>query len=673
MTRNRNRFRPAVWAAPVLTLAAWSATFAPPLATGVAWSDVVWAVPFTVFSVIGAVIVAYQHTKLVGWIVSGIGLAMALAALEVAVLRAVDSSAGGHAVARWLVLAQPFGLIGYGLIVLLVLTFPDGRLPTRRWRMLVFVLFLFLLLVAVDQAVSTQPGASGLPVGAMADPRISHVLDPLTSFDLNGALLFLAGCGLLSRYRTESTVGRQQIKWFAVATTALISCAVAGGLADAVAGRDDLRAVLQSTGLVCFACGIGVAVVKHRLYDVDLVISRGVTYLVLVGGTTLLYIVMVVGLGSLVGGTTRSNLVLSVTATAVIAVVFHPAQRVVQQAANRLVFGRTQTPYDTLTSFTRHLTGNNEAETLVQQMADAVALGARAEAVGIHLIDDATTPVATSPPGEGLPARSPEHSMAVTHLGEPLGTLSVWTRPGLPLNHTGQRLIGDLAFPAGLLLHNARLTAELGRRIDELRSSRQRLVATQDAERRRLERDLHDGAQHDLVALRMKLGLAEREAGPTSDGLAVLLAELREDTGRALENIRHLSRGLYPPLLESQGLTAALTAHARRLPLRVDVVGGPHRFTRGIETAVYFCCVEALQNTIKHAKADRAGIRLSSADGRLHVSVRDDGHGFDPDACQSGTGLQNLTDRVEALTGTLHITTGDTGTTITADIPAQQV
>src|SRR3954454_5316177 len=374
-----------------------------------------------------------------------------------------------------------------------------------------------------------------------------------------------------------------------------------------------------------------------------------------------------------VGATTRSTLALSVIATAVIAVVFHPAQRALQQAANRLVFGRTQTPYDTLTSFTRKLAGNNAAGNLVQQMVDAVAHGVRAEAAGIHLIGDSMTAAATSPQGEDLPARSPEHSMTVTHLGERLGTLSVWTRPGLPLNHTGQRLLSDLALPAGLVLHNARLTAELGRRIDELRSSRQRLVATQHAERRRLERMIHDGAQHDLVALRMKLGLAERKAGPTRAVLAVLLAELRDDTGRALENIRHLSRGLYPPLLESQGLTSALTAHARRLPLRVDVLGGPQRFTRGIETAVYFCCVEALQNTIKHAAADRAGIRLCCADGRLQVSVRDNGQGFDPDACRAGMGLQNLTDRVEALTGTLHIASGDTGTTITTDIPAQPV
>src|SRR3954469_13244300 len=126
MTSGGSRIGPVVWAAPVLTLATWTATFTPPLASGMGLADVVWAVPFTVFSVIGAVIVGHQHTNRVGWILSGIGLAMALAALELTVLRSANSSTEGHAIARWLVVAQPFGLIGYGLLVLLVLTFPDG-------------------------------------------------------------------------------------------------------------------------------------------------------------------------------------------------------------------------------------------------------------------------------------------------------------------------------------------------------------------------------------------------------------------------------------------------------------------------------------------------------------------------------------------------------------------
>jgi signal transduction histidine kinase len=666
-----DRRRTAVWAALTVTLATWVAAFSPPVATDVTASDVIWAVPFPVFAVVGAIILAHQHANRIGWMLCGIGLGMGLAALELDLLERLYSSRG-HALVAWLVPLQPFGLAAFGLIVMLLLTFPDGHLPSRRWSILVGALCLFLLLVAVDQAISTRPASPGLPVSALANGRLSAALDPLTSFNLNGLLLLVAGAGLTSRYRSAGSVARQQIKWFAVATTVLVGCAVAGGVADGVAHREDVRAVIQSTGLVCFAAGIGLAVVKHHLYDVDLIISRGMAYAGLVGVSTLIYIGLVIVVGSLAGRSTGANLVLSVAATAVIAVIFHPLQGALQDAANRFVFGRRQTPYESLASFTRQLATTYAAGDLLQRMADALAQGVRARAAGIYLFNgDSHTEVAVSPPATPPPPTAPERALDVRHHGERLGTLAIWTQPGLPLNATEQRLLADLAVQAGLVLQNARLTVELEHRVEELRASRRRLVAAQDDERRRLERDLHDGAQHDLVALRMKLGLAEREAIPSSARVASLLADLRQETGLALENIRRLSRGLYPPLLESQGLTAALTAHARRLPIPVDVRGCEQRFTREIETAIYFCCVEALQNTAKHAGASKAGLDFEYTGGQLLLQLHDDGHGFDPCAHRHGSGLQNITDRIEALGGTIHLTSGLTGTRIEAEVPAE--
>jgi signal transduction histidine kinase len=229
--------------------------------------------------------------------------------------------------------------------------------------------------------------------------------------------------------------------------------------------------------------------------------------------------------------------------------------------------------------------------------------------------------------------------------------------------------LSDLALQAGLVLHNARLSAELERRLEDLRASRLRLVTAQDHERRRLERDLHDGAQHDLVALRMKLGLAEGIARSSSTQLATVLAELRDDTAATLENIRRLSRGLYPPLLESQGLAAALTAHARRLSVPVQVRAREGRFPYDIETAVYFCCVEALQNAAKHSCAGQAWISIDEVDGRLRFEIGDDGRGFDLARTNGGSGLQNIRDRVDALEGTLQIASGAEGTRIEGSIP----
>jgi signal transduction histidine kinase len=219
-------------------------------------------------------------------------------------------------------------------------------------------------------------------------------------------------------------------------------------------------------------------------------------------------------------------------------------------------------------------------------------------------------------------------------------------------------------------VHSAHLTEELEQRLLELRASRLRLVAAQDAERRRFERDLHDGAQQDLVTLRMKLGQAE-QAASADPAMTMLLAEVREHTAATLESIRRLSRGLYPPLLQSQGLVPALTAHARRLPLPVDVRGPDARFPADVETAFYFCCVEALQNVVKHADASGGRIALADEDGDLRFEVTDDGRGFAADGARAGSGLQNMSDRLEALGGRLEVRSDRAGTRICGRVPAR--
>jgi signal transduction histidine kinase len=168
----------------------------------------------------------------------------------------------------------------------------------------------------------------------------------------------------------------------------------------------------------------------------------------------------------------------------------------------------------------------------------------------------------------------------------------------------------------------------------------------------------------------MKLGQAERAAATGNPDLGGLLAELRQHTAATLESIRRLSRGLYPPLLQSQGLVPALTAHARRMPLPVEVHGAETRFAPEVETAVYFCCVEALQNVVKHADATRCRIALSGEDGDLRFEVSDDGCGFAADGARAGSGLQNMSDRLEALGGRLEVRSDPAGTRIRGSVPA---
>jgi signal transduction histidine kinase len=216
------------------------------------------------------------------------------------------------------------------------------------------------------------------------------------------------------------------------------------------------------------------------------------------------------------------------------------------------------------------------------------------------------------------------------------------------------------------VLRNVRL-------IEELRASRQRLVAAQDEERRRLERNLHDGAQQQLVALAVKQRLAESFVRRDPDGAAQMLVELQADTVEALENLRDLARGIYPPLLADQGLAAALEAQVRKTPVAVTIESdGVARYAQEIEAAAYFCCLEALQNVAKYAGASKATVRLIDEQGWLNFVVADDGAGFDPAETALGTGLQGMADRVQALGGALEIRSrpGE-GTTLTGRIPTR--
>jgi signal transduction histidine kinase len=275
--------------------------------------------------------------------------------------------------------------------------------------------------------------------------------------------------------------------------------------------------------------------------------------------------------------------------------------------------------------------------------------------------------------GQLLPAiPDSDRAVAVRHQGELLGALTVRKRVGESLSPTEAKLLDDLANQAGLVLKNVGLAAELLQRLDELRASRQRLVAAQDSERRRLERNLHDGAQQNVVALKVKLGLARALAQKDPAKAKELVGQLGSDADEALQTLRDLARGIYPPLLADKGLAAALEAQARRATLPVAVeADGVGRYPRELEAAVYFCVLEALQNVQKYANASRATVQLSIDDGRLSFEVTDDGRGFDPLTTHRGSGLTNIADRLDALGGGLEIDSAPgRGTRLKGTLPA---
>jgi signal transduction histidine kinase len=271
----------------------------------------------------------------------------------------------------------------------------------------------------------------------------------------------------------------------------------------------------------------------------------------------------------------------------------------------------------------------------------------------------------------GLPAMDATLGLRVAHHGELLGALSLEKAPGERLTPAEEHLARDLAAGAGLVLRNVRLTEELLARLDELHASRQRIVAAQDAERRRLERNIHDGAQQQLVALAVKVRLARGLCGRDPQKASAMLADVEGEVAQALEDLRDLARGIYPPLLADQGLVSALRAQARKAPVPVSVEAhGVERYPQEVEAAVYFCVLEALQNVAKYAGATRVEVRVGAEAGRLSFAVQDDGAGFDPSAKGFGTGLQGMSDRLAALGGALTVASSPgRGSTISGWLP----
>jgi signal transduction histidine kinase len=394
-----------------------------------------------------------------------------------------------------------------------------------------------------------------------------------------------------------------------------------------------------------------------------------------------------VGVGGVTG--TKSNLPLSIAATFIVAVAFEPAKGRMERLANRIVYGHRATPYEVLSEFSERVADAVASEELLARMARVLGEGTGAEHAAVWLaVGDEMQPTATWPDTEryksmtALKITGPQipwidgvtNAVAVRHQGELFGALSVTKAGNDTLTATEDKLMADLGRQAGLVLRNLRLTAELRARLEELRASRQRIVAAGDEERRRLERNLHDGAQQELVAIKVQLSLAEDMADELegdNEPLLELLAKLKEQTGDAVESLRDLARGIYPPLLAAEGLRAALSAQARKSPLDITVEADDlGRYPQDIEAAVYFCCLEAFQNAAKYAGDCEVTAILREEDGVLRFDVSDSGCGFDQGDAKAGMGTRNMSDRLESLDGSLTITSAKgVGTTVTGKVP----
>ena len=640
------------------------------------------------YAALGTLIV-YRAGNLVGWFMLAEGAFNAVMATGSAYaifgVKAYPGSLPAAAAVGALAEAV-FVLVSVGLAAIF-LVFPSGRLPSPRWRPAAAAGLVLTGVSLASFVVSTRTVALPAPGGislTYPNPLAVRSLRPVTWLGtLSGlALLFplLLGGAVLSlalRYRRGGQRLRQQMKWLFLVIAGLLVIMVVGALAVAV-GQENKPlqnvpyAVVPFLVLLGIPVAMAIAILRRRLFDIDVIISRALLFTLLSAGVTAVYAAIVLGIGTLVGS--DSDALLTIAAAVVIALVFQPLRQ------------RASLPYQVLSDFAADMAGQLDLGDALDRMVSLLggAAGAtRVEAwirVGAELRPGAVWPAGSAPSAavelngaRALPVLDPEARavVPVRHGDDLLGAISLSKPREEALTSTEDSLLQHLASQASLVMRNAQLTAELRATIDELLASRRRLVEAQDAERRRIERNLHDGAQQQLIALAIQLGLLA-ESADDPDLIRQAIPDLKAQLSAALDDLRALARGIYPPLLAEQGLVMALRTQAARSPvpvvLEADQVG---RYPQEAESTVYFCTLEALQNVAKHARASAVTVRLSGSGEVLEFSVSDDGAGF-PAAARDGSGLQGMSDRLAAHGGTLAVRSQPgQGTTITGRLPAR--
>ena len=648
-------------------------------------------------SVIGAVVITREPASRLGWALLGTALAAALTLLcEEYAIQGLVAAPGSLPLAEAAAWTQrwSFDLLVLGLVLGLLL-FPDGRLSGLGARVTVGLAVAATVLAVADSfgdpaLLQTSVRDEGyplpvtMPTGLWTPGSLVAQWLGQPGFWAQVLLLPFASIGLLLRLRGAGGEEQRQIKWVAYAGTFaaagwLLSyldevprSVLSAGVAEPIEEWSDLVWTFGVTVLVPVA--LAFAVLRYRLYEIDRMVNRTV----LVGGLAVfitgVYVTVVVGVGSAVG----HGPLLSLVATAIAAVGFAPMRSRLQLLANRLVYGPRATPYEVLTNFAERLGAAYADDGVLSLMARLAGEGLGADRSQVWLRVGPTLRLAAawpSPPagpvilalsGEELPDRLwGGHVLSVRDRDELLGALEVSKAVGDRLSPDECRLLEDLARQAALILRTLRL-------IEELRTSRERIVSAHDEERRRLERDLHDGAQQRLatalVAMSMLREDLERDRRESADRA---LGEAYQQLTQGLAELRDLARGIHPAIVSDSGLAAAVESLVEVAPVTValdlQVTG---RLPAAVETTGYFMVSEALANVTKHAGAASARVTIGVQQGRLLLEVADDGvGGADP---ARGSGLRGLEDRLAALGGCLRIESPPLGgTRLLAELPCE--
>ena len=623
--------------------------------THFAFAEMVVAVTFTV---VGGAVAARVPRHPVGWLflavggLTGVSLILGQYATYAGPSRATSAAAWvGSWV--WFLVFLPFGLI--------LLVFPDGHLRWAWTRGLAWAWCVFTAVGGLALALSDTRFTDGIPDwyrNPVAVPGAAAVYAVVQSVTAIPVLAAAVALGL--RWWRSGSEERRDIAVFAMTGTIALVVEVASVPID-------LAPVGLVIGWPVIAVTAAVVVLQRRMYGVDTLVSRAVVGATLTGFVVIAYLGLVTVLGELVGGGTLTAIV----ATGIIAFAFHPVQRAVQTGVHRLVHGDRPAPRQVLSAFAHRAGTVTGDEAVLDDLAWLAAdgVGAAAALISLRVGDQLRPPPLPGP------------VVLVEDGGEQVGAISLTLRPGAEPTAEDEALLADLAALAGPVLSAMRLRIDLRERNSELADSRARLAATATGERRRLERDLHDGAQQRLIAVKIRLGIAARATrrAVMGDSVAVMAAAdtidaALRDADLAIDELRDLVHGIYPIALDSEGLAPALRAQGRSAPLPVSVrndLPPGVRYPRDIEAAAYFCCLEAIQNATKHARASRIDVHIGGDPTRLEFAVTDDGIGFTPHLRCDGHGLVDLSDRIGALGGRIAVSsTPGAGATVSGWLPS---
>jgi signal transduction histidine kinase len=609
-----------------------------------------------ILAVAGALVATRRPGNAIGWLFCGTALMNALIAdaAQGYGLRAAQRGWPAGPAFEW-ISGLNWLLGGMGL-VLTFLLFPDGRLPGPRWRPVVWIGAVGVALALPGWTLSPDRGnefVSGH--NPLAAPSLPTWPMFAVGFSLFVTAFVASGVALVLRFRRASGVQRQQIKWFAFAAVISVVTLSLSAVLWYVTPLAPIASVLALTALPVAAC---IAILRYRLYDIDLVINRAVVYGVLTLLLAATYVATTLALGTAVD---RSSAWVTACATLFAALAFRPLrvriQDIVDRRFNRARYEALRQMTDFLEELRAGRAAPEDVEGLLRELVGDPHLElVFLDAAGAHHVDGRGATV----PASAIDGRA---QTLIERAGQPLGIVlhdgAEGARP---------RLLPRIIEAGGLAIEIARLRVELRGQLAEVEASRARIVAAGNEERRRMERDLHDGAQQRLVSIGLALRHAQHELGNGAPAAAsATLDGAVGEVAVAIDELRELARGLPPSQLDA-GLAAAFHELARRAPLPVQVRAASDRFDRGVEAAAYFVGCEALTNAVKHAQATRIVLCAARENGRLVVSVADDGIGGATPV--EGSGLSGLADRVAALGGTLSIASDrGAGTTLVAELP----